>query len=393
MSTANPSLDTLEACQQFVEASSPEEIAAQLHRDRDACRQNAFPSLLAHVVSARDDKIAIALQNDPRLPLPVLRMLYSNLLSTIKNHMASISHKPLDEEPTTGSKIPEQLIPSNEDFSAALKVLRYMQLPQVKATTSTSTPVEEVVQLIHGYIEDGVWVKRKKKRADKLCYICRYTAKHPHRLYPSLCNPCGEFNVSSSALSLPTNLDLTGKIAIVTGGRVNLGYHTALRLLRCGARVVVSSRYPYDAEARYSAEPDFNQLKERLKIVGADFRTAKDVFALIESVKKCLKEWDSSVLHILINNAAQTLTDSVKKEDDSIRRERLLLLESSSGIVTENRYQARGPGRAPGYIIQYPSSERLALDRETQMLRLHRARGRGDIALKSSSDTIHLEIP
>ncbi|TEB31816.1 NAD(P)-binding protein [Coprinellus micaceus] len=390
MSAPTPSLDTLEGCQRFVQASSPEEIAAQLHRDRDACRHNTFPSLLAHVVSARDDKIAIALQNDPRLPLPVLRMLYSNTLSTIKNHMGSISHNPLGEETEAGSRIPEHLVPTNEDFNATLKVLRYMQLPQVRAVPSTSTPVGDVAQLIHGCLEDGVWVKKKKRRANKLCYICRYTAKHPHKLYPSLCNPCGEFNVSSSALSLPGSLDLTGKVAVVTGGRVNLGYHTALRMLRCGARVVVSSRYPYDAETRYTGEPDFAEWKGRLKVVGADFRTAKDVFALIEAVKTCLEEWGSSVLHILINNAAQTLTDSVEKEDESIRREQLLLLDSSAGVVMDTRYQARIRGGNQGYMIQ--SSERQLLIEGSEVA-TKPDEGAADVAIKSSWTQSISEIP
>lgn len=393
MSASLPALDNLEACQQFVQVSSPEEIATQLHLDREACRSNKFPSLLAHVVSARDDKIAIALQNDPRLPLPVLRMLYSNLLSTIKNHMASINHDPFVEEGSPGARIPEHLTPTNEDLNAALKVLRYMQLPQVKAITSASTPVDDVVQLIHGYLEDGVWVKRKKRRTNKSCYICRYTAKHPHRLYPSLCNPCGEFNVSSSALSLPGNLDLTGKIAVVTGGRVNLGYHTALRLLRCGARVIVSSRYPYDAEGRYAGEPDFGQWNERLKVVGADFRTAKDVFALIEAVKQCLEEWDSSVLHILINNAAQTLTDSVEKEGESIRREQHLLLHSSSGVVMENRYQARIRGGHQGYMIQSSSERQLLIENPDNATTPNDRNGPGNVSIKSSWTQAISEIP
>jgi NAD(P)-dependent dehydrogenase (short-subunit alcohol dehydrogenase family) len=136
------------------------------------------------------------------------------------------------------------------------------------------------------------------------------------------------FNIGCSNLSLPEKLDLTGKIALVTGGRINLGYSTTLRLLRCGAKVIVSSRYPADAAIRYSKEPDFVQWEKSLKIVGADFRTASDAFRLVHIVKQLLYAWDGETpsdtpqsLDILINNAAQTLTDPIKAEMRAISRE------------------------------------------------------------------------
>ena len=179
----------------------------------------------------------------------------------------------------------------------------------------------------------------------KKCYICQYILLSPHAQYPSLCKPCGEYNLASSALSLPANLRLHGKTALVTGGRVNLGYHTALRLLRCGAQVIVSTRYPHDAETRYSAEPDFIAWAQRLKIVGADFRAASDVFHLVKVVKECLMEWNNAKtpkLDILINNAAQTLTDSLEKEDQAVKRESTLRVEASKtqNLLTEG-YTAR----------------------------------------------------
>ncbi|KAJ2936634.1 hypothetical protein H1R20_g451, partial [Candolleomyces eurysporus] len=374
------SLDTLEGCHHFIQTSPSEVIAAQLLIDREACRNKQFPSLLVHVLPSRADHIAAAIKNDPRIPLPISRMLYSDIISTIKNYLSSMTHT--EETEDAVMPIPEHMVPNDEEFKAALKVLRYLQLPQVRALKN-STPLDKVVQTIHEYLEHGdelrdAQVKSRiyKKGTSKLCYMCRYGARIRHKLYPSLCNPCGEFNISSSALSLPPNLDLSGKVAVVTGGRVNLGYHTALRMLRCGAQVIVSSRYPYDAEARYSAEPDFGDWEGRLKIVGADFRTAKDVFALVEAVKRCIKEWSSKsesgkeeVLHILINNAAQTLTDSVEKEEESIRREQLLLQAPPPSdspkprvVVEDTVYQAkiRG-GHHQTYSIQSNGDSREPL--------------------------------
>lgn len=112
-------------------------------------------------------------------------------------------------------------------------------------------------------------------------------------------------------------------MALVTGGRINLGFYTALRLLRCGARVIVSSRYPRDAKARYEKEPDFGLWSERLRVVGADFRAAVDAFNLAKAVRQFVVEWGGR-LDILINNAAQTLTDSIVGEECAIKRELLL---------------------------------------------------------------------
>ncbi|KAF6756301.1 dehydrogenase [Ephemerocybe angulata] len=351
-----------EACHTFLETASPDEIAAQLQLDREACRNNTFPSLLAHVVPSRDDKVAIALKNDPRIPLPILRMLYSDMLSCNQEPLGVYQPRGPHGIGRANSLGPltnllqihaflHTWYRQTDDYNAALKVLRYLRLPQVKALTDSSS-LDYVVQTVHAFLEQGAEQRAleaqppsKPKKRRRLCYICRYTCKQSHKLYPSLCNPCGEFNISSSALSLPQTSS--------SPERVNLGYHTALRLLRCKAKVIASSRYPHDAESRYSQEPDFDEWKDNLKIVGADFRTAKDVFALVEAVKRCLDEWRAEHLHLLINNAAQTLTDSVEKEDESIRREQLLLLDSTeSTLVVGNMYQP-GSGAVIKAITPY----------------------------------------
>ncbi|KAK4213984.1 3-oxoacyl-reductase 4, partial [Rhypophila decipiens] len=162
------------------------------------------------------------------------------------------------------------------------------------------------------------------------CYICRFLLKDPHPVYKSMCRPCGAFNYAGNSISLPSSLKLPGKIALVTGARVNLGYRTALRLLRCGAKVIATTRYPNDAAVRYSQEPDFEEWQDRLKIIGADFRTARDAFGLVKATQIALAEWGAERLHILINNAAQTLTDSIKKEERAIVRETQQSKEASS---------------------------------------------------------------
>jgi NAD(P)-dependent dehydrogenase (short-subunit alcohol dehydrogenase family) len=140
-----------------------------------------------------------------------------------------------------------------------------------------------------------------------------------------MCMPCGTFNFSASLISKPPKLLLRSNfVALVAGARINLGYHTTLRLLRCGARVIASTRYPRDAVARYLKEEDSDRWKQRLKVIGADFRSAADAFALASDTKLCLTAWggeEQARLGVIINNAAQTLTDSVKKEERAIKME------------------------------------------------------------------------
>jgi 3-oxoacyl-ACP reductase-like protein len=159
------------------------------------------------------------------------------------------------------------------------------------------------------------------------CYVCHFLLVSSHGRYSSLYKPCGEFNLASCALSLPQNLHLEGKTALVTGGRLDLGYHTALRLLRCGAKVIVSTRYPRDAKVRYLAEHVSRTSGEQLKIIGADFRAASDVFHLVEVVRECSRHWDEQgegKLDILVSNTAQTLTDSLEKEHQAVQQEKRL---------------------------------------------------------------------
>ncbi|KAM7207796.1 3-oxoacyl-reductase 4 [Naviculisporaceae sp. PSN 640] len=267
-------------------------------------------------------------------------------------------------------------VPSDEEVEAALKVLDYMltsteisteSLVQIQGTRETiaqhfspdaSGEPDSQQTLEKNQTEQGIstavssWDIDVRKYhlfrppiRQKVCYICRFVLKDPHPVYKSMCRPCGAFNYAGNAISSPNSLKLAGKIALVTGARVNLGYRTALRLLRCGARVIATTRYPNDAAVRYSQEPDFEEWKDRLKVIGADFRTARDAFGLVKAVQIALKEWGVDKLHILINNAAQTLTDSVKKEERAIVREQEQSQEAATTkVVQQTHYQPRVRG-------------------------------------------------
>src|SRR6476660_7423408 len=130
------------------------------------------------------------------------------------------------------------------------------------------------------------------------CYICKKDFTQLHHFYDQLCPECAAFNFAKrSELT-----DLTGRVALLTGGRVKIGYQAGIKLLRAGAHLIVTTRFPRDSAARYSREPDFDQWKDRLEIFGLDLRHTPSVEAFC---KEMLDTRDR--LDFIVNNACQTV--------------------------------------------------------------------------------------
>ncbi|MFJ5234784.1 SDR family NAD(P)-dependent oxidoreductase [Kitasatospora sp. NPDC088391] len=130
------------------------------------------------------------------------------------------------------------------------------------------------------------------------CYVCK---RHYHRVdafYHRLCPDCAADNTARRALST----DLTGRRVLLTGGRVKIGFQLALMMLRDGAELVVTSRFPHDTLRRFTAAEGSERWLDRLRIVGIDLRDPRQVLGLCEQLRA-----EGSPLDILVNNAAQTL--------------------------------------------------------------------------------------
>ena len=130
------------------------------------------------------------------------------------------------------------------------------------------------------------------------CYICKqhYTQLHP--FYDQLCPSCATFNYAKrSELA-----DLRGRVALLTGGRVKIGYQAGIKLLRCGVHLIVTTRFPRDSAARYAQEPDFAQWGARLEIFGLDLRHTPSVEAFCHHLLATRDRLD-----FIINNACQTV--------------------------------------------------------------------------------------
>ncbi len=130
------------------------------------------------------------------------------------------------------------------------------------------------------------------------CYVCKQKYSVIHHFYDQMCPSCADFNfVKRTELA-----DLRGRVALLTGGRVKIGYQAGLKLLRAGAQLIVTTRFPRDSAARYAKEPDFGEWADRLEIFGLDLRHTPSVE---EFCRELLAT--RSRLDFIINNACQTV--------------------------------------------------------------------------------------
>jgi NAD(P)-dependent dehydrogenase (short-subunit alcohol dehydrogenase family) len=130
------------------------------------------------------------------------------------------------------------------------------------------------------------------------CYVCKVKYTELHHFYDQLCPSCAELNFRKRT----ERADLSGRVALLTGGRVKIGYQAGLKLLRCGAELIVTTRFPRDSARRYASEPDFHAWGNRLEIFGLDLRHTPSVEAFCRQLSE-----RRSRLDFIINNACQTV--------------------------------------------------------------------------------------
>jgi len=130
------------------------------------------------------------------------------------------------------------------------------------------------------------------------CYVCKQHYSVIHHFYDQMCPACAEFNFAKrSELA-----DLSGRVALLTGGRVKIGYQAGIKLLRAGATLIVTTRFPRDSAQRYAREADFAEWGHRLRIFGLDLRHTPSVESLCRHLLAALPRLD-----FIVNNACQTV--------------------------------------------------------------------------------------
>ncbi|MDY7544176.1 SDR family NAD(P)-dependent oxidoreductase [Cryobacterium sp. 5B3] len=172
---------------------------------------------------------------------------------------------------------------------------------EVIAATATGAPTRIDDETIGAQLRLGTdRASAGELLVPRACYICKQKYTLVDAFYHQLCPTCA----AMSHEKRDARTDLTGKRALLTGGRAKIGMYIALRLLRDGAHTTITTRFPRDAVRRFTAMPDSGDWLHRLRVVGIDLRDPAQVIGLADSVAA------AGPLDILINNAAQTVRRS-----------------------------------------------------------------------------------
>lgn len=201
--------------------------------------------------------------------------------------------------------------------------------------------------------EQGVQAAAGRTGRSRHCYVCKKGYTEVHHFYDQLCPECAAFNFAKrSELA-----DLSGRVALVTGARVKIGYQAGLKLLRCGARLIVSTRFPRDAALRYSQEPDFGDWSRRLEIFGLDLRHTPSVEAFCRELLARVGRLD-----YLINNACQTVRRPPEFYEHMMAGESAALeaMPASTRRLVGSYEQLREPAVAAAVLAVPGADERAA---------------------------------
>jgi NAD(P)-dependent dehydrogenase (short-subunit alcohol dehydrogenase family) len=210
--------------------------------------------------------------------------------------------------------------------------------------------------------DDGGWAAAEANREatgapgpkvaePRLCYVCKTHFTELHHFYDQMCPACAELNWAKRTQTA----DLRGRVALVTGARVKIGYQAAILLLRAGCETIVATRFPRDAARRFAREPDASDWLGRLHIYGIDLRHTPSVERLCAHLLEAFPRLDG-----LINNACQTVRrpsgwyDHVLHDESEapqnalergfLERDRALRGELGGGDAAQNQLAIKSAG-------------------------------------------------
>jgi NAD(P)-dependent dehydrogenase (short-subunit alcohol dehydrogenase family) len=201
--------------------------------------------------------------------------------------------------------------------------------------------------------------ERRELNQERVCYVCKKPFTKLHRYYDSMCDECGDFNYAKRQQTA----DLTGHYALITGARVKIGFQASLKLLRAGAHVVVTTRFPVDAADRYAREPDFAEFRERLQIYGLDLRHTPSVEIFTRFLLERLPRLD-----YIVNNACQTVRRPAGFFQHLLAREvqafNALPADLRSVLASHDELRRRLQADGPMLVGPEPGSERMVTEVE-----------------------------
>ena len=171
------------------------------------------------------------------------------------------------------------------------------------------------------------------------CYVCKDEFVQIHHFYDAMCPKCAQFNYQKRFQSA----SLKGQVALITGSRLKIGYQASLMMLRAGAKVIATTRFPKDSALRFSKEADFSKWGHRLQVYGLDLRHTPSVELFTDYIKETYHRLD-----ILINNAAQTvrrppgfyahLMENETKQTNLLSKDAQTLLGQHQACISQLEY-------------------------------------------------------
>ncbi|MBS9532259.1 SDR family NAD(P)-dependent oxidoreductase [Mycobacterium sp. M1] len=220
----------------------------------------------------------------------------------------------------------------------------------VVAATATGAPgrIDDETQGIP-LVSTAVGASAGTLLRSRPCYICKTHYTVVDAFYHQLCPDCA----AMSRAKRDARTDLSGRRALLTGGRAKIGMYIALRLLRDGAHTTITTRFPNDAVRRFAAMPDSADWLHRLRVIGIDLRDPAQVVALADTVA------DAGPLDILINNAAQTVRRAPGSYAALVEAERTPAPELVD-VVTFDHVSDAHPLALAGSLAEHPQPHRLA---------------------------------
>ncbi|EGC28769.1 hypothetical protein DICPUDRAFT_43824 [Dictyostelium purpureum] len=186
----------------------------------------------------------------------------------------------------------------------AIDIYSYRNSSYFKSSMLDPDPKKDIIQILPcEWRFKNIKVNALASNLKFKCYICKEPLEDTSTRVCPVCryNNINKTNAFSYSDIPNAKAALNHKVAIVTGGRIKIGYEIAKHLLESGFKVIITTRFPASAYEQFkkNIQPDnFSNLY----IYGVDFRNLQSVQQFIDTVKK-----EFSRIDILINNAAQTI--------------------------------------------------------------------------------------
>lgn len=238
----------------------------------------------------------------------------------------------------------------------ALRIFEYNK--NLRKSTGIRTARESSIFEAPDRIEHTNGKARPEMTSPRNCYICKAEFTKLHHFYDQMCGECGDFNYAKRFQTA----DLTGQVALITGSRLKIGYQASLMMLRAGATVIATTRFPIDSAARYAKEKTYPEWKDRLHIYGLDLRHTPSVERFCDFFTQKYGRLDQ-----LLNNAAQTVRRPPGFYAHLIANEEkgAAALTDAAKPLIEHFSEVQNRLIGPAKLSQIPYAQDFALAQET----------------------------